>query len=216
VQRYFLHAIQAGTPLASSLHFSWSGVVRDANDTKWLPVEVNETLTPGVGFAISGIAKLGIIPLKGTAYCFEGSARTKVWLANALPIFDAKDTEHHADLVKRLAMWSILVPSALLPKRGVVWEAEDEEHLTATIGSNGGSIRLLLTIGPNGEVREVLSERFGQEVGVHEYIPFGFIVENERHFNGYTVPSSIRAGWWYGSENYKEWERWTLDEARYR
>ena len=46
-------------------------------------------------------------------------------------------------------------------------------------------------------------ERHG-DVGVEWWgpIPYGFAVEEERTFEGYTIPTRVRGGWWYGTERY--------------
>ncbi|MEX0822043.1 MAG: hypothetical protein WD021_07845 [Rhodothermales bacterium] len=34
--------------------------------------------------------------------------------------------------------------------------------------------------------------------------PYGFEVEEERTFGGYTIPSRIRGGWWYGTDRFRD------------
>ena len=46
-------------------------------------------------------------------------------------------------------------------------------------------------------------QRYGN-VGVPrwQHIPYGFSMEEEATFGGYTIPSKIRGGWWFGTERY--------------
>ena len=45
--------------------------------------------------------------------------------------------------------------------------------------------------------------RYG-DVGVDTWqpIPYGFAVEDEQTFGGYTIPSLLHGGWWYGTDRY--------------
>jgi len=51
------------------------------------------------------------------------------------------------------------------------------------------------------------------EDGSFRYIPYGASLGEERTFGGYTIPSKIKVGWWYGTERYNEAIRLTLDWA---
>jgi hypothetical protein len=64
------------------------------------------------------------------------------------------------------------------------------------------------------------SQRWGNPEGAEfRYADFGALVENERAFGAYTIPSRLRAGWHFGTERCEsggEFFRVTIDEARYR
>jgi hypothetical protein len=48
---------------------------------------------------------------------------------------------------------------------------------------------------------------------------FGGIVEEERTFGGFTIPSKLRIGWYFGSDRFEtegEFFRCTVDEAEHR
>jgi hypothetical protein len=45
--------------------------------------------------------------------------------------------------------------------------------------------------------------RYGKDgVDAWQLIPYGFSVDEERFFGGYTIPSVIWGGWWYGTDDY--------------
>ena len=49
--------------------------------------------------------------------------------------------------------------------------------------------------------------------------PFGGIVEAERTFDGFTIPSKLRIGWYFGTDRWEsegEFFRCELDDATYR
>jgi hypothetical protein len=51
------------------------------------------------------------------------------------------------------------------------------------------------------------------------YVDFGGILEEESTFCGYTIPTRLRVGWYFGSERFEsegEFFRATIDDAIYR
>jgi hypothetical protein len=55
----------------------------------------------------------------------------------------------------RLMAESVLVPSSLLPRQGVTWEAEDSNHIKATLTVEGENATLSLTIDNEGGLQQV-------------------------------------------------------------
>lgn len=49
-QRYLLHAIQPGTPLARRVELKMSGMLKPRDDASWMPLQATQILTPGRGF----------------------------------------------------------------------------------------------------------------------------------------------------------------------
>lgn len=60
-------------------------------------------------------------------------------------------------------------------------------------------------VGPDGRLLGVLLQRWGNPGGVpFGHYPFGATVEAERTFAGITIPSTLRAGWWWGTDRQAE------------
>jgi hypothetical protein len=55
----------------------------------------------------------------------------------------------------RLMAESVLVPSTLLPQQRVTWEAEDSNHIKATLTVEGEAATLSLTIDNEGGLPQV-------------------------------------------------------------
>lgn len=47
------------------------------------------------------------------------------------------------------------------------------------------------------------------------YLPYGATVYKEATFEGYTIPSQLGVGWWFGTERYEETFCATVDQADY-
>jgi uncharacterized protein DUF6920 len=71
-----------------------------------------------------------------------------------------------------------------------------------------------------GRLQSVNMPRWGNPEGAEfHYANCGGWVEEERTFGGYTIPSHLRVGWYFGSERFEsegEFFRVTIDEAAYR
>lgn len=55
--------------------------------------------------------------------------------------------------------------------------------------------------------------------GPFRYVPFGAVVEEDRRFGDYTIPSRLRVGWYIGTDRFEregEFFRVTVDDAAYR
>jgi hypothetical protein len=55
--------------------------------------------------------------------------------------------------------------------------------------------------------------------GTFRLAEFGALVEDEGTFDGYTVPTRVRAGWYFGTPRFEadgEFFRGTIDQATFR
>lgn len=49
-QRYLLHTIKSGTPLARRVELKMSGSIKSKDDAPWMHLQADQVLTPGRGF----------------------------------------------------------------------------------------------------------------------------------------------------------------------
>ena len=79
-------------------------------------------------------------------------------------------------------------------------------------------MRLTLAIEPDGRLRSVAGERWGDRTddGRFALIPFGADILEERTFGGYTIPSRLHAGWWFGTPHYFDFFHALIENATYR
>ena len=77
----------------------------------------------------------------------------------------------------------------------------------------------MLRVHPSGSVRDVMLQRWGNPAGSpFGLYPFGVTVEQEAVFGGVTIPSVVRAGWFWGTDRQDEGEffRATITDAAFR
>lgn len=147
------------------------------------------------------------------------SGRVYVTIWGVIPIVNQQDPNITRASIGRLAIEYIWLPSALLPQRGVQWDASDENTITASFKLDEELITLTLVIDRNGGLLKVMMPRWGEdkmEKGKFAYLPYGAAFLEEATFEGYTVPTQMGVGWWFGTERYEETFRATLNQADYR
>jgi hypothetical protein len=84
----------------------------------------------------------------------------------------------------------------------------------------GKPAQITLTVNDDGTLAQVKLSRWGNpEGGAFHPVDFGVLVEASSTFEGYTIPTQIRAGWFLGSDRFAsegEFFRCTIDKAIYR
>jgi hypothetical protein len=217
-RRYFLHAMQPGTPLARSVHLTMSGEMRLGSDQRWLPLRARQVLAPPDGFVWEASVGNGVLRFVGADSYANSQGRMVFRLWGLVPVVRAGGADISRSARSRLAIESIWQPASLLPQRGVTWTAIDDQTAQATVTVDGDPIALNLSIAPDGSLRSVVMERWGNSTADGEYalIPFGADVLAESTYDGYTVPSRLSVSWWYGTDRAFDFFRATLVNVTYR
>ena len=108
----------------------------------------------------------------------------------------------------------------MLCEDNVSWTAQDSFHPQALLTLQGERGELALTIDGEGRLQSLKMRRWGNPDGkAFRYEDFGGAVTAERTFDGYTIPSRLRVGWYFGTERFAkdgEFFRVTIDDATYR
>lgn len=76
VQRYFLHAIEPGTPLASYVELKMNGGFRFQPEAEWLPMQAEEIISASAGFVWQANIGKGLVKFSGADYHNRGEGRT--------------------------------------------------------------------------------------------------------------------------------------------
>lgn len=215
VQRYFLHAIQQDTPLASSVQVKMHGLIRLKQ--QWMPMQAMEILTTE-GFLWRATVGTGLVRFLVADRYINRSGQVHVMLWGAIPIVKQQDFNITRASIGRLAIEYIWLPSALLPQRGVQWQASADNIITASFKIDAEPITLTFVIDLNGRLLKVMMPRWGEDKLEKKfvYLPYGATFSEETTFEGYTVPSQIGVGWGFGTERYEETFRATVSQADYR
>lgn len=217
VQRYFLHAIKPGTPLASAVSLEMTGSFRLGQDKPWLPMQAKQIISMPKGFIWKATIGRTWLQMVGADYYANKSARMRFSLWGLLPLVNASNPDTARSAIGRFAGELYWLPSVLLPQRGVTWQAIDDNTIQASLKIDSEPITLTMFLGSNGKLLKLSLARWGDktEDGSHSYIPFGGEYQVERTFAGFTIPSQVSAGWWFGTDRYLEFFRAKLEQAEF-
>lgn len=213
VQRYFLHAIAPGTPLANSVELQMQGSFKLGQ--KWLPMQASEILS-SKGLVWKARVGEGLFQFFGSDYYANGTGSVHFTLWGLIPVANAQSPDINRAAIGRLAGELVWLPTALLPQQGVTWKAIDNNTIQASLKIDNEPVTLTLVIDNQGRLLKVSFPRWGNQTadGHYAYIPFGGEMQAERTFAGLTIPSQMGMGWWFGSDNYTEFFRATIEQAQ--
>ena len=215
-RRYLGHAIARGTKLASAVRLRMHGTIRLKG---WLPFTAEQVIDWSRGMIWSAAVRMYGLPIRGSDRFLEGQGALRWKLLGLLPVMTASGPDIDRSAAGRLAAESVWLPSVLCGD-DVSWIAEDRLHPRARLTIQGYTTDLTLAIDGEGRLETLHSERWGNPGSSRfESVDFGGSVEEEKTFSGYTIPTRLRIGWYFGTDRFEsegEFFRATIDDAVYR
>ena len=211
VRRYFVAAILPETPLALSARMAIRGKVKLKN--RWMPFSSHEVLTPHVGFVWT--AKVGL--LSGLDASTGGNGRQRWRLFGVIPVVRAAGPDVSRSSIGRFAAEGIWLPTALLPRFGVRWSAIDDHQIVATITVDGVEVEMHLQLDDHARLRSAVWNRWGDPdaTGTWANYPFGIETSGYGSFEGVSIPTRGRSGWFYGTDRWSEGEFFSYEITEY-
>ncbi len=195
-QRWLVHSIRPGTPLWSSVELTMSGQIKLG--PSWRPFQAHQILAPEKGFIWAAEARVGGLFVRGYDRFSAGTGQMRWRLLGILPVVTAGGVDVTRSAAGRLASEGVLVPTAF---RSAAWSSgpsPNEVVMTRVI--DGETEDVTLQVDPAGALTGVSMLRWGTPGGFPPgRYPFGVSIEAEAEFDGLTLPSILRAGWWRGT-----------------
>lgn len=215
-RRYLTHAIAPGTPLASALRLRMHGEI---NLKGWLPFSAEQVIHWRHGMIWKATVRMHGLPVTGFDRFLDGEGAMRWRLLGIVPVMTASGPDISRSAAGRVEAEAIWLPSVLYGE-DVAWTAADPSHPHARVTLRGETNEIEFTVDESGRLRSIKMPRWGNpEGGEFHSADFGGIVEEERTFGGYTIPSKLRIGWYFGSDRFEtdgEFFRCAIDEAEYR
>ncbi len=201
VRRYFLAAIAPGTPLFTAVRLEMRGRIKVG---RWIPFRATELLAPRSGFLWRATAA-GIITGSDRYLDRQGEMR---WRLAGFPLLRAGGPDVARSAVGRVGAEGLWVPTALLPRFGVEWQASTANEIVGRFDIDGVPVELCHRITDGGELIATSVSRWGDPNGGQDFDwhPFGGSVRAPRTWSGLTVPSEGSVGWFPGTDRWPEGE----------
>jgi hypothetical protein len=217
VQLYFNRAIAPNTPLAAKVRLQMHGEIKLNN--RWYPFQALQVIQPSRGMIWQARTKMtGGIPIKGRDRIVDGAGAMRWRLFGLIPVMSASGADVSHSGAGRLAAELVWLPSALC-REDITWQAHNPHHLQAQFNLQGYPIDLHLHIDDTGQLKTVHLKRWGDTGnGDFREAEFGGIAEAETTFDGYTIPTRLRIGWYFGTPRFEsegEFFRVTVDDAEF-
>jgi len=214
-RRYLAHAIRPGTPLASAVRLRMRGSIKIG---RWVRFEAEQVIRADRGFMWAARVPFLKIPLiRGFDRLVDGAGEMRWKLFGILPVMSASGRDITRSAVGRMEAESLWLPTMLM-RGDVRWTAGDERHAIATFRDSHNSIDF--GVDNEGRLTSVSLQRWGNPDGkAFRLIDFGGRIEAERTFDGYTIPSRVRVGWYFGTPRFEtegEFFRATIDHATFK
>jgi uncharacterized protein DUF6544 len=201
-RRWLRHAIAPGTPLWPSVELSMRGEIKLGS---WRPFTARQVLAPPRGFIWAASTRLLGLPVTGFDRLSSGSGQMRWRLGGLVPVVSAAGPDVTRSAAGRLAGETALAPTTF---RAATWtDGADGDRTVATWRIDGADESAELHVDPDGRLLDVVMQRWGNPLGApYGRHPFGVAIEAEETFEGVTIGSRLRAGWFWGTDRQDEGE----------
>ena len=215
-RRLLTHAIAPGTPAASAVHVKMHGEIKLK---QWLPFTSEQVIDAERGMIWAASTKMFGLPVQGSDRIVDGQGAMR-WVALGLiPVQQASGPDIRRSAIGRLQGELLWLPPALT-RECVTWSAPDPSHAVASFETFGQRGEVVFEVDPHGRILSVRFRRWGSPGGgAFTEADFGGSFSAERTFGGYTIPTKMRMGWYFGSGRFEmegEFFRAEIREASFR
>ena len=202
VRRYFSTAIADGTPLVAGARLQMRGRIKLG---RWLPFRAQQLLAPHLGSV--WVARVGGV-VTGSDHVVDGQGAMQWRLLGVVPVLRAEGAGVSRSTAGRVAAESGWVPTALAARRPLAARTLGEDRIALDVDVGGETIAVEHVLGNDGRVVSSSVERWGDPEGTGEwrFVPFGIDATAWRTFDGVTIPSAGRAGWYHGTDRWEQGE----------
>jgi len=214
-RRYLEHAIKPNAPSPRTVRLRMHGEIKLKT---WRSFGADEIFTWDREMLWRARTFMNGLPISGFDRVAPGVGEQRWKLLGLFPVMTASGSDIARSGAGRVAGEAIWLPT-VLRDGAYSWSAPDDSHAKVGLTAMGGRADLTLAVAPDGRLESVVYKRWGNpDGGLFHYATFGGVMEAEGAFQGYTIPTRLRMGWYFGTERFErdgEFIRITIDEARY-
>lgn len=215
-RRYLQHAIAAETPLASCVRLRMHDEIKLKG---WCPFSAEEVIGWEHGMIWRATVRMHGIPIRGGDSFVEVQGVMNWKLFGIILFIHVSGPDINRSAADRINIEAKWLPSVLCGN-GVSWTASDAFRSHARFDAHNESADIDCRIDEESRLKTINMPRWGDPGGAKfGYVSFVGIVEEEKSFGGYTIPSRTRAGWYFGTDRFeseREFFQVTIDDASFR
>lgn len=195
-QRYLRHAIAPGTPLAASVVVQMEGRIGLEPGADKLPFRAEQILATPNGLIWKASVGDGAVRISGDDRYAAGAGSMRWYLWHVIPMMSADGPDVSRSAAGRVALEAVaLLPSALVPEAGVLWQAVDERSARVRLRVGAEESSILVAVAPGGQLERIEMMRWDGEgedgkPGYVLWVADGFA--GELSVGGYTLPKRVR------------------------
>jgi hypothetical protein len=213
-RRYLDHAIAPGTPLATAVRLKMHGEIKLKT---WQSFQAEQVICWQQGMIWQAKTRISGLPVSGWDRLVDGAGAMQWKLLGWLPVITAAGDDITRSAIGRMQGECVWLPSVFC---NATWTASDNTQAQARLTLLGETTDLTLTLSESGRLEQFCFQRWGNPEGAEYHsVNFGGYLEAEGSFSGYTIPTRLRGGWYFGSDRFGpegEFFHATIDEAIYR
>jgi hypothetical protein len=217
VARYFEFALTPGQPLIRWARIKQTGDFRMRPGGDWSPFTATQYFT-APELALVWDARIRMAPLvtvRVRDFYKGGRAGMLGKVAAVVPVVDHADTPGLASgALHRALLERAWLPTALLPREGVRWEAIDDSSARATVTDAGITVTMDVHFGAAGEIVRVEAERMRDVDGRGVPTPFVGYYSDYQRVDGMMVPMEGQVEWLLPEGRHDFW-RGRIDRIDY-
>ncbi|MGB3518164.1 MAG: DUF6544 family protein [Elainellaceae cyanobacterium] len=215
--RYLERAIPSDQPLASAVRLWMHGRIRLRE--KWYSFRGEEVIRWDRGLIWRATTWMQGLPIFGADRIVDGVGEMRWKLLGLLPVMTGVGDDITRSAMGRMQGEVVWLPSVLCHPE-VTWTVIDQAKVQAHFTTLEQPASITLTVKNDGTLEQAKLRRWGNPTGgAFQDIDFGVLVGESGTFDGYTIPTQIRVGWFFGSDRFAaegEFFRCTIDKAVYR
>ncbi len=194
---YWHHSTAGSATLATAVRLEMTGEIKLK---RWMPFTATQVVRTGVGFVWCAMVKKGFTFITGSDEFIDGQGNMKWKLFGLFPVMVGSGPDITRSAGDRFAMERILLPSSF-GNFGTTWIQDHNDLTVSTVGLSS----IHLNVSPTGAIRTVSMLRWGNaNESAFGLTPFGGFIDEESTWCGYTIPSRLRIGWYFGSDRFAE------------
>jgi len=221
-RRYLRHAVSPGASIATAVRLRMHGEIKQKSS--WHSFEADQVIRSGRGFVWRARTKMKGFAVTGSDRWVDGVGAMRWKLLGLIPVVTATGADISRAALGRVQVELVWLPTSLLAP-DVRWASTDTSHVGVDLNFADAPGHLDLSVGADGRLRTASISRWGnpewskKNHTAFRTHPFGAIVSAEKTFEGITIPTEMRVGWYFGTERFEtegEFFRVTVDNAEFR